>query len=118
MNSIYKTNEFAIEVISRGSFLDDDPGFGGNVYAVETATVRLNHIALNQWLLSQTYNPQECYETEKEWEAHRRESDKRREDCERKIIAALGWGPTRKGITITQVISEVFAAVYIHKAQR
>lgn len=117
MNSIYKTNEFAIEVISRGSFLDDDPGYE-DIYAVETATIRLNHIALNQWLLSQMYNPQECYETEKEWEAHRREIDERRDNCERKIIAALGWGPDRKGITITRIISEVFTVVYIHKAQR
>ena len=47
INEIFRKNEFAVQVIARGAFLDNDPGYGGKVYQVETATIRLNHIALN-----------------------------------------------------------------------
>ena len=45
MNEIFKTKEFAVEVIAAGGF--DDEVEPGKIYRVDTKTLRLNHIALS-----------------------------------------------------------------------
>lgn len=115
MNSIYKTDDFSIEVVSRGAYLDNDPGYGGKIYAIETATIRLNHVALNQWIMSATTDDRDCYETEHEWEHYRKSREAERDAFNRQVAEALGF-PNCKGVTIAQIISEVFGVAYIHEA--
>ena len=43
-------DRFAIEIVSAESFIDDDPGFKGKSYTVQTYIIRLNHVALKAWL--------------------------------------------------------------------
>lgn len=31
INEIYRKNEFAVQVVARGAFLDNDPSYGGKV---------------------------------------------------------------------------------------
>lgn len=43
-NKFFEGKEFAVQVIAKGAFVDQ-PSEGGKTYLVETATVRLNHMA-------------------------------------------------------------------------
>lgn len=108
----FEGSEFAIQVIAKGAFVDSGSG-GGKVYLIEATTVRMNHVALNAWILSQTYNCRECYETNEEWEAHKTEYEERRKAVITKIVDALGIDPEKGSVCITQSLSEVFAVVHI-----
>ena len=116
MNSIFQKDEFAVQIISTGSFLDDDPGYRGKVYMVETATVRLNHIALNEWADTNISNCRECYETHQEWMDYLAMKEARKKVFEEKVAAAVGFHAA-KGISVAQVVSEVFTVAYIHEAR-
>lgn len=59
----FEDNEFAFQLMAKGSFVDSGTG-NGYSYLVEAFTLRLNHIALNAWFSSHTYNCRECYETD------------------------------------------------------
>ena len=112
-NEIFKTNHFAIQVIASGSFLDDDPGFNGKTYTVQAYTIRLNHVALNEWILSTPFNDRLCYETQDEWMAYVDEKKAERATVEKKIADELHLDATAGGITIEKVVSEIFTVVYI-----
>lgn len=84
---------------------------------VETFTVRLNHVALNTWLLSQMDNVRECYETDEEWEAHKAECQRERAAVKNKIVEALDINPWAGSVCITQALTDVFTVVYIRKLQ-
>lgn len=110
----FEGNDFAIQVIAKGSFVDNGTG-NGHSYLVEAFTLRLNHIALNAWLSSHTYNCRECYETDKEWEDHKAEYKARLEAWENQIVEILEIDPKEGSVSITQSQSEVFTVVHIRK---
>jgi hypothetical protein len=112
--------EFDFEVIARGAFIDDLRSGGAypkSLYRVETITLRLNHIALNDYNLSIVGNVRECYsdgaEGDKEFESHKEEYRRRRDVWEKTIIDRLGL-ETGKGIGVFMghVESEIFTIVY------
>ena len=105
-------NEFAIQLMAKGSFLDSD-SVNGHLYLVEAFTIRLNHIALNAWIMSEMMNSRDCYSTAKEWEAHKAEYKAKRKSVHEQILSALGIEPNAVGISIKQIQSEVFAVVHI-----
>ncbi len=105
-------NEFAIQLMAKGSFVDSGVG-NGCLYLVEAFTIRLNHIALNAWILSEMMNSRDCYSTDEEWEAHKTECKIKRKAVRDQILKTLGINPDTEGISITQVQSEVFTIVRI-----
>lgn len=112
----FEGNEFALQVISKGAFIDNGTG-NGSSYLVEATTVRLNHIALNAWILSETMNCRDCYDTNEEWEAHKAEYAERRKAWKTQILEVLELeiDSDKESISITQSQSEVFAVVHIRK---
>jgi hypothetical protein len=114
----FEGNKFALQVISKGAFVDDGTG-NGSSYLVEVTTIRLNHIALNAWILSDCMNCRECYEDgaegDAQWEAHKAEYKARREAWNAKIVEALGIDPEAGSVCITQSLSEVFTIVHIRE---
>ncbi len=108
---------FEVQTISTGSFRDV---VAGKSYIVEATTLRLNHVALNAWILSECHNTRDCYEDgeagDAEWQAHRAERERRRETWRAQVLEVLGIDPAEEGITITQALSEVFTAVHISEA--
>lgn len=116
----FEGNEFALQVISKGAFVDNGTWVDSS-YLVEATTIRLNHIALNAWILSECLNTRDCYEDgEKgdiEWEAHKAEYEERRKAWKAQIFEALGLevDPDKESVCITQSQSEVFTVVRIKK---
>lgn len=112
----FEGNEFAIQIIARGFFVDDGCG-SEKTYIVETFAIRLNHIALNEWLLTKTSSCRECYDDgpdgDKEWENHKTEYATRHEAIKKQLIEDLGIDPDKGSVAITQSHAEMFAAVYI-----
>lgn len=119
-NEIFKSNRFAIEIVSAGSFIDDDPGYRGKVYNVQTYTIRLNHVALSAW---QAVNAADDKEDDDTWTAWHPGEDRRtyraaveqhKAEFESQIAAALQiTGAGSGSFTVVQIISEIFAVVYI-----
>lgn len=113
-----KDNKFAMQVISKGSFIDDGVG-DGRLYLVEAATIRLNHIALNEWILSEVFNCRDCYENgetgDAQWEAHKAEYAERRRVWTERITKALEIDSDAGSVSITQAQSEVFTVVHIRE---
>jgi len=109
--------QFGVEVIAKGSFVDTSVG-KNSVYLVEAYTLRLNHVALNAWLMSETMNCRECYQDgiagDAEWKAHKEKYAKRREMWNSQIIKAIGLYDDGS-INITQSQSEVSTVVHITK---
>lgn len=115
VNEIYRKNDFAIQVVAKGSFLDSDPGYGGKVYEVETATIRLNHVAMNEWIFAQVMNDRECYDTDEEWKQYLADTKTWAGEFEKKIADALGFDTSMASVSISQVVSEVFGVAYIRE---
>jgi len=109
----FEGNDFAIQVISKGSFIDN--AGGGRSFLVEATIIRLNHVALNAWIMSNTMNCRECYDTNEEWEAYEAEIAERRKAWTAQIVEALGIDSTKGSVSITQSQSEVFTVVHIRK---
>lgn len=110
----FEGNEFAIQVISKGSFVDNGT-YVDSSFLVEATTIRLNHVALNAWISSITWNHRECYDTNEEWEAHKAEYAERRKTVEVKITKTLEIDSDKGSVCITQSQSEVFTVVHIRK---
>jgi len=119
INEIFRKDEFAVQVVARGAFLDNDPGYGGKVYQVETATIRLNHIALGEWQDSRINREPDDFDTDEEWGKYLDGQLKIIRDMNRKIAVAAGFSPLpdKADVHVTQVISEVFAVAYIHEKE-
>lgn len=105
-----------IQVISRGKFIDDSVG-NGSLYQVEVFTIRLNHVLLNDWIMSECWNTRDCYEDgpegDAQWLAHKAERAERRRLWKEKIVRALEIDPKAGSVCITQSLSEIFAVVHI-----
>ena len=110
----FEGKEFAIQVITKGAYVDNGTG-DGNAYLVEAYTIRLNHVALNAWIFSETMNCRECYDTNEEWEAHKAKYEERRKVWNKQIVEILGIDPDQGGVSITQSQSEVFTVVHIYE---
>lgn len=114
-------DEFKVDVIARGSYIDQPYGEEDERFSVEAITVRLNHVALNAWFSSQMHNVRECYEDgeagDHEWEAHKAEYKRRGEEWKANVLCALAIRaePERESISITQAQAEVFTAVHIRR---
>ena len=109
-----KSDGFAVQVMAKGSFVDDSTG-DGKTYLVEAFTLRLNHVALNAWVMSQTFNCRECYNTDEEWEEYKAKIKAKRDAWNEKVVDILGIDPEAGSVCITQAQSEVFTAVYIRE---
>lgn len=112
----FEGNDFSLQVISKGSFIDDGVE-DGSLYLVEATTIRLNHVALNAWIFSECLNTRDCYEDgekgDAEWEAHKTKYAERRRNWQKQITDILEIDTDSGGISITQSQSEVFTVVYI-----
>jgi hypothetical protein len=111
---MFEGDEFTIQVIAKGSFVDRGKE-DGNSYLIEVFTLRLNHVALNAWILSGTFNCRECYNTNEEWEAHKAKYKAKREVWNKQITEIVGINPDTGSISITQSQSEVFTVVHIQE---
>lgn len=83
-NKFFEGKEFAVQVIAKGSFADQ-PSEGGKTYLVETATVRLNHVALGEWQQAFVF-PETALKPEKNGSS----TKKQRAACARP--SKQGWG--------------------------
>ena len=119
INEIFRKDEFAVQVVARGAFLDNDPGYGGKVYQVETATIRLNHIALGEWQDSRINREPDDFDTDEEWGKYLDGQLKIIRDMDRKIAVAAGFPPIPDNADpiVKQVLGEVFAVAYIHRKE-
>lgn len=113
MNEIFKTNDFAVEVIASGGF--DDEVEPGNVYRVDTKTLRLNHIALNEYIMAQVMNDRTTYETDKEWRDYLVDKQNKREIFIHKVASVAGFPDD--GVSVAQVVSEIFTVAHIYKKE-
>ena len=123
-NEIFKTDRFAIEIVSSGGFLDDDPGFRGKTYSVQTYTIRLNHVALAAWQAATATDDREDDETWAAWhpgedrQTYRAAVEKRKAEFDAQIAAALQiTGAVTGSFSGAQVLSDIFAVVYIPAAR-
>lgn len=122
-NEIFKMDHFAVEIISAESFIDDDPGFRGKSYTVQTYVIRLNHVALGAWLAATSTNDSEDDETWAMWhpgvdrQSYRAAVKKRRADFDAQIAAALQIKADVGSFSVVCVLSEIFAVVYIPDVQ-
>lgn len=111
MNEIFKTNDFAVEIIASGGF--DDEVEPGNVYRVDTKTLHLNHVALNEYITAQVYNDRTTYETDREWRDYLDDKAEKQKRFKHKVASAAGFPDD--GVCIAQVVSEIFTIAHIYK---
>lgn len=107
-----KDNNFDLEVICQGAYVDDE-------WLVETQILRLNHIALNEWTLSEICNSRGCYpdgkDGDNEWAQHQAEYTEKRRNATQRIISRLNFTGHEGNVIITHNMAEIFTAVRISK---
>lgn len=102
----FEGNEFAVEVLSRGSFVD--ASYPEKVYQVETMTLRLNWVAMNEYNIYPVMD-REDFDTDVEYSDYLTELAKERLKWRENLIQAIGLDESQGTIYITKVISEIFA---------
>lgn len=115
MNEIFRKNAFALSVVCSGSFLDNAASFEGDIFSVETAVVRLNGVAMNEWIFSAALNPRSCYNTDQEWQDYLAVQAERKKNFNEKLAVAVGFDVRKEGISVAQAVSEVFVVTQICK---
>lgn len=103
---------FDFEVITEGNFIDSE--YDTNV---TTIIIKLNSIALNEWIMSSILNDKYTYDTKDEWEEYRAGKRKERKEWERKILDKLQFAAD-KGYAITKSVSEIFTVVLFEKIEK
>jgi len=112
---------FDFNILARGSLIDDlrAPGYPKSLFKIETTTIRLNHIALNEYLGDCiTSNCRECYvdgeEGDKQWEQRQADVKANYNAWKNKILFMLGIAlvDDKASAVITQAQSEIFTVVY------
>ena len=102
----FEGNEFAVEVLSRGSFVDAT--YPDKVYQVETMTLRVNWVAMNEYNTHPVMD-REDFDTDDEWaEFEERRIDTQKE-WRKKLLRAMGLEDGKGVIYVMQVVSEIFA---------
>jgi hypothetical protein len=108
------TGGFDLQIITRGSCVDSETN-PEKVFVIETATLRLNYVALRNYYDSIVYNDREVYadgeDGDREYAEYERNKTQRRDEWERRVKTAIGRAD--KSVVITQVHSEIFTAVHI-----
>ncbi len=114
-NKFFEGKEFAVQVIAKGAFADQ-PSEGGKTYLVETATVRLNHVALREWQQAFVIGCNDCKNRE-QWERYKKAKLGLRKAFKEKLARAVGFDPDmeKEEFNVEQVVSEVFAVCWIHE---
>lgn len=105
--SQFEGNEFAVEVLSRGSFVDTT--FPDKVYQVETMTLRLNWVAMNDFSVFSSLADREDFCTDAEYSEHVTKQSAERLKWRNNLIQAIGLDESQGTIYISKVISEIFA---------
>lgn len=110
-------DNFAVQVITSGSFIDRPSG-SGKVYIVETAIIRLNPAALGAWYKAIV---NDCdwhdFDTDEEYQAYINEKKRLMLAFEQNIAQAVRFRPAAgvEKINVSQIVSEVFAVAWIHE---
>lgn len=110
----FNGKEFTFQVIAKGSYIDPSSG-DGKAWIVEATTLRLNPVALNEYITAYAYNSPDCYNSEAEWRAYEEEIKERVRDFATKVADGLGVDTAAGRLAICQVQSEVFATVYVYE---
>ena len=107
-----KKEEFGVEIIARGAFVDTgvEPG---RAYCVEIYTLRLNHVAVNEYIFTTLMNNKDCYSKHEEWLEYLDDRRAKLEEWKNRIINMVKCDVSKGGISITQAQSEVFTLVHI-----
>jgi hypothetical protein len=120
-NKDFEGNHFALQVITRGSYVDSGVN-PEKLFVIETTTIRLNYVALNDYYGSIDNNCREVYKDgeygDQEYEEYKTKCAERHAEWERKIKSAIGIDEADKSIFITQAHSEVFTVVHIWGVQK
>jgi predicted ATPase len=113
-NKDFEGSAFAIQLVAKGSYVDNGVG-DGKSYLIETYVIRLNHVAHNEWILSEVMSSPDAFNSREGWEAYIAKYNARRETWNSKIVDSLGIDGEVGGICITQSQSEVFTVVHIRE---
>lgn len=103
----FEGNEFAVEILSRGSFVDAT--YPDKVYQVETMTLRVNWVAMNDFLVFSATMDREDFAADAEYSEYLTQQAEARLKWRENLVQAIGLDKSRGTIYITKVISEIFA---------
>lgn len=108
---------FDFDVIARGHFIDS--ATGGDPFMIEAITIRLNHIAFNQYQDYTCFGPEEAFRTDAEWEQHKAEKEQGLVVWKKTIVDKLELfiEKRRTSVTITQAKAEVFTVIYTERLE-
>jgi hypothetical protein len=110
------SENFAMQVISRGGFIDNGGAGNGKKYCVETINLRANVKMLEKYIRSSLFNARETYSTQKEWESYRRAKEVHRAAWNERVkqdLMSLIPNIYDGSCFIQKVQSEVFTLVHI-----
>lgn len=118
-------DDFMLQLISTGEYIDDNPGHGGDTYAVRVYVLRLNPFTLNEWWKSQILNHRNTYGTEEEWEAYKAGKEKPQTAFKEKVADFLKVDLSLGSLCVTQEVKfmsiniktdRMRAAILFHKS--
>lgn len=95
-----ENKDFAVEVISKGQFIDDKHG---GSWGIETATVRVNDALLNAWNETLTVE-----QADKRCRVSAKDLNMKNESLKNTIATLAGF---HMASNVKQVVSEIFAIV-------
>ena len=118
MNHIFEMDSFAVQMIAAGSFVDQ-PVYDQATYLVETATVRVNRIAMNMWLETIIHDKRESFENAEEWSDYISRKTKARISFKKQLAQVVGFACEDAGreLSVKRIVSEVFTVAWIHKLE-
>lgn len=100
---------FDFEIIADGEVGDAE-------YRIRTVVIKMNQLAMNEWLQTDI-NPY-IYNTYEEWEAYKARCIEKRKKWEKKVISQLELHRSKNTIvTVTQNVNEIFTVV-IHTKKK
>lgn len=100
---------FDFEIIADGEVGDAE-------YHIRTVVIKMNQLAMNEWLQTDI-NPY-IYNTYEEWEAYKTRCIEKRKKWEKKVISQLELHRSKNTIvTVTQNVNEIFTVV-IHTKKK
>jgi len=120
----FESENFAMQIIARGGFVDCGTG-DGQKYYVDTINLRANHIMSNEYIEKSffSFNDWEaCYETkEEEWENDKREKEKQSKAWEEKVkndLKTIIPNIYDGTCLISKVHLEFFAVMHVYKMKQ
>lgn len=106
-------DKFEVEVLSKSTTYDPESA-DGKGWIITNYVLKLNYVALNEWIRNTGHGCREDYDTDEEYNAYVSDLEERRESWKKKIACAIGFTGDR-GIKIVQVLAEFFAVNIIQK---